>query len=124
MKISNVGMFVDDLEACKTFFENYFGALETMEYHDENGFKEYILKIGDGAKLEIMTKPEIHDLKKDPDRTGFAHICIKLDSKEDLDRVIDKIHASGYKVFYEPATNGGKEIRAVMFEDNVFEVCY
>lgn len=124
MKISNVGLFVRDLEACRRFFEEYFGAEEAMEYHEDNGFKEYILKIGDGPKLEIMTKPAIVDQKKDPDRTGFAHICIKLDCKEELDRVIEKIHAAGYPIFYEPAITGGKEIRAVAFEDNVLEVCY
>ena len=124
MRISNVGMFVKDLEGCKKFFEDYFGAETVTEYHEDNGFKEYILKVGEGPKLEIMTKPEIVDTPKDPNRTGFAHICIKLDSKEALDVVIDKIHAAGYKVFYEPATNGGNEIRAVTFEDNVLEVCY
>ena len=81
------------------------------------------MKIGDGAKLELMTKPEIVDEKKDPNRTGYAHICIKLDSREALDEVIAKVKADGCHIFYEPATTGGKEIRAVMFEDNVLEVC-
>lgn len=125
MRISNVGMYVKDLEAARKFFEDYFGARVSSEYSEDNGFKEYIMIIGEERpKLEIMTKPEVVDTPKDPNRTGFAHICIKMDSKEDLDNVIDKIHAAGYKVFYEPATNGGKEIRAVTFEDNVLEVCY
>ena len=124
MRISNIGLFVKDLEGAKKFFEDYYGFEEHVEYHEDNGFKEYILKLPEGPKLEIMTKPEIVDEKKDPNRTGYAHICIKCDSKEKFDVILDRIHAAGYHIFYEPATNGGKEVRAVMFEDNVIEVCY
>lgn len=84
------------------------------------------MKISDGAevaKLELMTKPEIVDQEKDPNRTGLAHICVKVDSREKLDEIIAKIKADGYKIFYEPATNGGNEIRAMTFEDIVLEVC-
>ncbi len=124
MKISNVGMFVKDLEGAKNFFINYFGAEVHAVYNEEeNHYYSYIMKVGDGAKLELMTKPEIVDEKKDPNRTGFVHICIKMDSREALDEVIAKIKADGYHIFYEPATNGGKEIRAVTFEDNILEVC-
>ena len=84
------------------------------------------MKISDGAdvaKLELMTKPEVVDQVKDPNRAGLAHICVKVDSREKLDEIIGKIKADGYKIFYEPATNGGNEIRAMTFEDIVLEVC-
>ena len=123
MKIGNVGMFVKDLEAAKDFFVSYFGAEVYAVYNEEeNGYYSYILKMGEGAKLELMTKPEIVDQKKDPNRTGFAHICIKVDSREKLDEVIARFKADGYHLFYEPATTGGHETRAVTFEDNVLEV--
>ena len=124
MYIGNVGIFVKDLKGARRFFESYFGARLLKSYNEpENNYYSYIMKIGDGAKLELMTKPEIVDEKKDPNRTGYAHICIKLDSREALDEVIAKVKADGCHIFYEPATTGGKEIRAVMFEDNVLEVC-
>ena len=123
MRIGNVGIFVKDLEGAKDFFVDYFGAELYATYNEEeNNYYSYILKMGDGAKLELMTKPEIVDEKKDPNRTGFVHICIKLDSREDLDRVIDKFKADGYKILYEPATTGGHEARAITFEDLILEV--
>lgn len=122
MRISNVGMFVKDLEGAKKFFVDYFGAVEHAVYEDDNGFKSYILKFDEGPKLELMTKPEIVDEKKDPNRTGFAHICLKVDSREQLDEITEKFRAAGYKILYEPATVGGKETRAIAFEDNVLEV--
>ena len=125
MEIKNVGLFVKDLEAAKKFFEDYFGAQVHAVYNEEEkGFYSYIMKFDQGAKIEIMTKPEIVDNEKHVNRTGYCHICIKVDSKEKLDEVIAKIHADGYEVLYEPATVGGKEIRAVTFENNVIEVLY
>lgn len=124
MKISNVGIFVKDLEGAKNFFMNYFGAEVHAVYNEEeNNYYSYIMKMGEGAKLELMTKPGIVDEKKDPNRTGFVHICVKVDSREKLDEIIAKIKADGYHIFYEPATTGGKEIRAVTYEDLILEVC-
>lgn len=125
MKLNNVGMFVKDLDAVVNFFVDYFDAKVHYQEEDESGFKEVILKFNDsadGAKLEIMTKPSVVDDKKDANRTGYAHVCIKVDSREKLDECIEKIHAAGYEVQYEPATNGGKEIRAITIEDNVIEI--
>ena len=74
MKIGNVGIFVKDLEGAKNFFTDYFGAEVYATYNEEeNNYYSYIMKLGDGAKLELMTKPEIVDTPKDPNRTGFVH---------------------------------------------------
>ena len=124
MKIGNIGIFVKDLEGAKNFFMDYFGAEVHAVYNEEeNQYYSYIMKMGEGAKLELMTKPEIVDTPKDPNRTGFVHICVKVDSREKLDEIIAKIKADGYHVFYEPATTGGHEIRAITYEDLILEVC-
>ena len=70
-----------------------------------------------------MTKPEILDEKKDRNRTGFVHICIKVDGREKLEEIIGKFKSAGYEILYEPATVGGREVRAIPFEDNILEVC-
>ena len=125
MEIKNVGLFVKDLEGAKKFFEDYFDMQVHCVYNEEeNNYYSYIMKFDSptSAKIELMTKPEIVDDKKNKYRTGYCHICIKVDSREKLDEIIAKVHADGYEVLYEPATVGGKEIRAIMFEDNVIEV--
>ena len=71
-----------------------------------------------------MLKYEIVDLPKNCNRTGWAHICIKVDSKEKFEEILSKAKADGYEILYEPATVGGQEFRAIMFEDNIIEVCY
>ncbi len=124
MKIGIVGMFVKDLEGARRFFEDCFGADLAFEYNrEETGYYSYIMNVGDSL-LELMTKPEIIDEKKDPNRTGYAHIGINVDSREKFDEIVKRFHDSGYSFFYEPATVGGNELRAVTFEDNIIEVSY
>lgn len=123
MFIGNVGMFVKDLEGAKKFFTDYFDAKLVATYNEEeNGYYSYIMQIGDGAKLEIMTKPDMVELPQDPNRTGLAHINIKVETAEKRDEIIAKFKQDGYKILYEPATTGGTECRAVTFEGIVLEV--
>lgn len=127
MLMKNVGLFVRDLEGAKKFFEEYFAMTVHAVWNEEaNGYYSYIMKFNDPdvAKIEIMTKPEIVDTPKSPNRTGWAHICIKVDSKEQFEEINKRVHEAGYEVLYEPATVGGQEMRAVMLEDNVIEVLY
>ena len=121
--IANVGMFVKDLEGARKFFEDFFGAELYADYNEEeNKYYSYIMKVGDGAKLELMTKPQIADQPKDPNRTGIAHMAIRVDSREKLNEVIRRFHENGWHFFYEPKDEKGRECRVVTFEDNVLEV--
>jgi len=126
MRIGNVGIFVKDLEGAKAFFERYFDAKVNKTYNEEeNNYYSYIMDLGEGAQLELMTKPEIIDTPKHPNRTGFAHICIRVDTREKLDQVIADFKKDGYTIQYEPSNpEGAGEVRAVTFEDNVLEVNY
>ncbi len=124
MRISNVGLMVNDLEAARKFFEDYFGASVHAEYSEDNGYKSYIMKFDENPKIELMSKPEVIDAKKDRNNAGYIHICIKVDSREKFEEILAKTKADGYEVLYEPATVGGQEFRAITFEDNIIEVCY
>ena len=123
LRMANVGLFVKDLEGARKFFEDYFGATLAFEYNEEeNKYYSYIMNVGDGAKLELMTKPEIVDQPKEWNRTGIAHMAIRVDSREKLNEVIRRFHENGYHFFYEPKGNEGRECRVVTFEDNILEV--
>ena len=126
MYLKNVGIFVKDLEGAKAFFENYFGAkvLKTFDNPDK-GYYSYILEFDGQAWLELMTKPEIVDAPKDPNRTGIAHVCFKIDTRERLNEIIEGFKKDGYKIQYEPSLpESPGEVRAVTFEDIVIEANY
>ena len=123
MRISNVGMFVTDLDGARDFFIRYFGAQVHATYEEDDGYRSYNMKFDEGPKIELMAKPAVVDEKKNRNRTGFIHICIKVDSREKLDEIIAGFKADGYEILYEPVAPGDKEVRAITFEDNILEVC-
>ena len=83
MKIDHIAMYVNDLEGTRKFFEQYMGAISNNLYHNEKtGFKSYFLTFEDGARLEIMNKPEMDDASKSLQRTGFIHIAFSVVSRE------------------------------------------
>lgn len=124
MRIANVGLIVKDLEGARTFFEDYFGAEVHTRYDEDWGYRSYIMRLDEGAKIELISKPTVRDVPKDKDDAGWVHICVKAESKERFEEVLARAKADGYEILYEPATVGGTEFRAIMLEDNIIEVNY
>ena len=107
MKIDHAAMYVNDLEAEKEFFIEYFHAKVNSRYHNEKiGFRSYFLTFESGARLEIMKKPEMADQEKNPSRTGYAHLAFSLGNKEKVDELTNRIKAAGYEVISGPRTTG------------------
>ncbi|MCR4904776.1 MAG: VOC family protein [Clostridiales bacterium] len=126
MYLRNVGIFVKDLEGAKAFFESYFGAKVLKTYDEpENGYYSYIMELDGRGWIELMTKPGVVDIERDPNRLGIAHVCICADTREQLNEIIERFKKDGYKIQYEPSKpDGPGEVRAVTFEDIVIEVNY
>ena len=126
MYLRNVGIFVKDLEGAKAFFESYFGAKVLKTWNEpENGYYSYIMELDGRGWIELMTKPGVVDIEKDPNRLGLAHVCICADTREQLNTIIERFKKDGYRIQYEPSKpDGPGEVRAVTFEDIVIEVNY
>lgn len=107
MRIEHIAMYVNDLERAKNFFCGYFGAVPGSDYHNKNtGFRSCFLSFSDGARLEIMNRPDMADGEKDPVRTGFAHIAFSVGSREKVDEITAQLRADGYVVMSGPRTTG------------------
>ena len=107
MKIEHIAMYVTDLERTKEFFEKYFGARSNNGYHNPTtDFRSYFLSFDDGARIEIMNKPEMDDASKSITRTGFIHIAFSVGSKERVDELNAQMKKDGYEVISGPRTTG------------------
>ena len=107
MRIEHVAMYVNDLEATKDFFVKYFNATSNEEYHNKTtDFRSYFLNFDDGARLEIMNKPQMKDDEKSLNRTGFVHIAFSLGSKKAVDELSEKLKNDGYAIISRPRTTG------------------
>ena len=125
MKIEHIAMVVNDLEAAKDFFVTYFDGKTNELYHNKiTGFQSYFISFDDGARLEIMTKPEMSDTAKDIARTGYDHVAFSVGSAEKVDELTAMLKADGYEVLSGPRTTGDGyyESCVVAVEGNQIEI--
>lgn len=125
MKIEHVALYVQDLEKAKTFFVNYFGAIPNEGYQNaKTGFRSYFLSFDDGARLEIMHKPDLSDDAQNLQRTGYSHIAFSAGSKDKVNELTEKMRAAGYEVVSGPRTTGDGyyESCVVGIEGNTIEI--
>ncbi len=125
MKIEHVAMYVNDLEAARDFFLKYLDGTSNDGYHNKNtDFRSYFISFEDGARLELMTKPEIVNVEKPLSRTGYAHIAFSVGSKKKVDELTEKLRADGYEVVSGSRTTGDGyyESCIVAIEGNQIEI--
>ena len=107
MRIEHVAMYVNDLEAARDFFIKYLGASSNDGYHNQKtGFRSYFLSFSDGARLEIMNKPQMDDAEKTLARIGLIHIAFSVGSRERVDELTEELKRDGYEVVSGPRTTG------------------
>ena len=107
MRIEHIAMYVNDLEAARDFFVRYFSAVSNEGYHNRTtDFRSYFLSFDDGARLELMKKPQMDDAEKTVNRTGYVHIAFSLGSKEAVDELTVRLKNDGYQVISGPRTTG------------------
>ena len=125
MKIEHIALYVEDLEETKNFFIKYLGAKANNGYHNpRTNFRSYFLSFKDGARLEIMQRPEMVNLPKEAARTGYAHIAFSVGNREKVDALTAELKADGYDVVSGPRITGDGyyESCIVAMEGNQIEI--
>ncbi|MCR4952911.1 MAG: VOC family protein [Treponema sp.] len=125
MKIEHIALYVNDLEKARDFFVKYLGGTSNNGYHNpKTDFRSYFISFEDGARLEVMTKPDLKDDEKHLSRTGYAHVAFSVGSKEKVDFLTATLKADGYEVVSGPRTTGDGyyESCIVAVEGNQIEI--
>ena len=85
----------------------YFDAVSNEGYHNPNtDFRSYFLSFEDGARLEIMYKPNMTQHEKELASTGYIHIAFQVGSKEAVNELTNRMKNDGYTVVSGPRTTG------------------
>ena len=125
MRIEHIALYVHDLERARNFFMQYLGASSNAGYHNpRTDFRSYFLTLDDGARLELMHKPDMADLPKALDRTGYAHIAFSVGSPERVDAPTAELRTAGYEVVSGPRITGDGyyESCIAVIEGNLIEI--
>ncbi len=125
MKIEHIALYVSDLDGARDFFVTYLGAASNDGYHNpRTDFRSYFLTFEDGARLELMTKPDLTDSGDFLNRFGYAHIAFSVGSREKVDALTETLRAAGYPILSGPRTTGDGYYESCIlgFEGNILEI--
>ncbi|MGL5278318.1 MAG: VOC family protein [Cetobacterium sp.] len=107
MKIDHIAIYTNDLERLKDFYEKYFSAVSNSKYHNpKTGLETYFLSFENGARLEIMTRPNLNTNEAISPFCGFIHLAFSLGSKGTVDSLTNRLVEDGYTLLSGPRTTG------------------
>lgn len=107
MLLDHVALYVKDLEGSRRFFETYFGGMAGNKYlNPKTGLETYFLSFQkDGTRLELMRRPQVSKSSRGLE-TGYAHISFRLDTREGVDAMTNRLRQDGFAVVSGPRVTG------------------
>ncbi len=107
MKINHAALFTSDLEKMRKFYETYFSGVSNQKYENmKTGLQTYFLSFDDGARLEIMARPEPQETQPESLHTGWAHLAFSVGNKEKVNELTEQLAIDGYRIISAPRITG------------------
>jgi lactoylglutathione lyase len=126
MKIEHLAIWTKDLDNMRKFYLEFFDLSSNEKYYNpKKQFSSYFLAFENGARIELMHRPDISEIMVKSDFIqGLAHFAISVGTKEQVDLLTDRIRKSGYRVIGEPRTTGDGYYESVIAdpEGNLIEI--
>lgn len=125
MKVEHISLYVEDLEKMKEFYVHFFDATSNQKYHNpRTGLQTYFLSFDDGARLEIMQRPDTSPKASGEHPLGYAHIAFRLGSPEKVDKLTQTLQQHGCPLLNGPRTTGDGYYESVLTdpEGNLIEL--
>lgn len=117
MNIAHIAVWTKDLEAMKEFYTHYFGGTCHERYVNRiKKYESYFVTFESGAELELMRKESIVKPLDTEERLGITHIAFKLDSREAVLSLTEKLRSDGIRIVGEPRTTGDGYFESVLLD--------
>jgi lactoylglutathione lyase len=106
IRIEHVGLWVRDIESVAAFYCRYFGARVGPLYQNpRKGFSSRFLTFDSGARLEIMTRADVHE-RTPAEQLGLAHVAITIGDEAGVDALAARFIADGLSPDSGPRRTG------------------
>jgi lactoylglutathione lyase len=119
MRIDHIALWTTDLERCKRFYVDYFGATAGAGYtNPAKGFESCFLSLGDGARIEAMTTRTFSPVAAEAgaQRMGWTHLAIGVGSDDAVDALTQRLKADGYPLLDGPRRTGDGYYESVVLD--------
>jgi lactoylglutathione lyase len=117
--IEHVALWTHDLERLRVFYETYFEASAGEKYvNPSHQFESYFLTFSSGARLELMYMPSIPRMANDARKqfTGYIHVAFSICSRDQVDRLTERLMSDGYPVIDGPRQTGDGYYESVVLD--------
>ncbi|HRH59832.1 MAG TPA: VOC family protein [Chitinophagaceae bacterium] len=110
MTLEHVAIWTDNLETLKDYYVKYFGGIANNKYtNHEKAFSSYFISFQSGARLEIMTMPNIPDNTNDriaAQHKGIIHLAFGVDTMREVEDKAKELQADGFSILSGPRKTG------------------
>ena len=110
MTLEHVAIWTDNLEKLKDYYTKYLGGVCNDKYSNEvNDFHSYFLTFKSGARLEIMTMPNIPANTNDTiirQHKGIIHVAFGFDTLNEVDDKAKELQTNGFLILNGPRLTG------------------
>lgn len=130
MTLEHVAIWTNKLEALKSYYEKFFGAVSNQKYFNpKKEFESYFLSFDSGARLELMKMPGIPENLNDRVKTqhqGIIHLAFGVSSMEEVDQKAEELRTAGFPILSGPRLTGDGyyEFETLDPDDNRIEVTF
>lgn len=110
MTLEHVAIWTDKIEQLKDFYVKYFGGVANSKYTNETKqFQSYFLTFRSGARLELMSMPDIPDNINDRvvrQHKGIIHLAFGVNSMSEVDQKAIQLKEAGFPILSGPRKTG------------------
>lgn len=110
MTLEHAAIWTDNLEQLKEYYSRYFSGKANEKYSNSlNKFDSYFLTFKGGARLELMSMPDIpanlnDTIKKQ--HKGIIHLAFGVETMQEVDDKARQLQAAGFTVLSGPRKTG------------------
>ena len=110
MTLEHAAIWTDNLEALKDFYVRYLdGQSNKKHVNEKKQYESYFISFGSGARLELMTRPNISDNQNDTillQHKGIIHLAFEAVTRQEVDEKAKLFSANGFQILDGPRTTG------------------
>ena len=110
MILEHTAIWTDNLEALKDFYVKYLGGISNEKYVNQaKKYESYFISFEEGARLELMTRPNLPDNLNDSislQHKGIIHLAFETATKEEVDEKARLFAANGFSILDGPRVTG------------------
>lgn len=110
MILEHAAIWTNDLEGLRLYYEKFFDGKAGDKYtNPTTSFESYFIAFDSGARLEIMSKPDVPANQNDTvgsQHLGFIHLAFGVDSMAELEEKAVQLKSAGYIILRGPRKTG------------------